>query len=575
MAIRHSGSGGSNGSIAVGVPGPTGPQGPAGTADPATVLQTGSVTAKDIAVWAGTYSLQDGSNTTGPLLLKTSFGTVAKFQDGGATVANFPIFTAPASGGLTFASSATNGNIQINPNGSGIVKIGGGTGEIDFGTGKVATQVQIGLGTSTWSGAVTPLLSIPQNHAGTITGTQPRYNFVSISSDTADASAASNSVACFSVEGNFGGTGYKGGRTGYLANLGTTTDTSNGCNLIGAELWVNANTNCGGSDTDLNAAGQFYGFNPQAVAGASATNLYILSGGEINVKALSGSSMKAKAGLTIVQQVSDAVQGAVYDAGLGFSNQGAPSLGGAYPIGWNFGIAFGRADGIWPIHATAGAIMGTYNPKTDNSLNKAFGGKPCKYGIDFADIEPTTYSLRLPGISIDPNAVTTIGPMVVTPATTGATIDCSGSYVSAVAVQSGGTAYVAGDHLYDGLGGVYNVGTVSAGVITAISVVNKAYAVSTPSNPVSLSGGHGSSATVNLTWTTSPALSLNLTGDTIVGKQSAKGTTDTTGYMLIPFVSGTPTGVPTNASKGSAVVYDTSAHKLWIYDSGWKSAAFA
>lgn len=46
----------------------------------------------------------------------------------------------------------------------------------------------------------------------------------------------------------------------------------------------------------------------------------------------------------------------------------------------------------------------------------------------------------------------------------------------------------------------------------------------------------------------------------------------TTGYPLMPAVAGTPTG---NPGTTGAFRYDSTAHKLWIYDAGWKSVTFA
>lgn len=46
----------------------------------------------------------------------------------------------------------------------------------------------------------------------------------------------------------------------------------------------------------------------------------------------------------------------------------------------------------------------------------------------------------------------------------------------------------------------------------------------------------------------------------------------TKGHAYIPNVAGTPTGVPQVKTGFTAVVYDTTAHKLWIYDAGWKTS---
>ena len=50
-------------------------------------------------------------------------------------------------------------------------------------------------------------------------------------------------------------------------------------------------------------------------------------------------------------------------------------------------------------------------------------------------------------------------------------------------------------------------------------------------------------------------------------------TTATDGFPYLPTCAGTPTGVPTAQTGFAAAVYDTTAHKLWIYDGGWKFVA--
>ncbi len=48
----------------------------------------------------------------------------------------------------------------------------------------------------------------------------------------------------------------------------------------------------------------------------------------------------------------------------------------------------------------------------------------------------------------------------------------------------------------------------------------------------------------------------------------------TTGFGYIPSVAGTPTGIPAATPTGyTPVLYDTTAHKLWAYDAGWKATA--
>lgn len=66
------------------------------------------------------------------------------------------------------------------------------------------------------------------------------------------------------------------------------------------------------------------------------------------------------------------------------------------------------------------------------------------------------------------------------------------------------------------------------------------------------------------------------TSNTTIGSGAALNTTATVGYIIISTCAGTPTGVPVGHATGNAaLVYDTTAHKLWAYDAGtWKGAAF-
>ncbi len=52
-------------------------------------------------------------------------------------------------------------------------------------------------------------------------------------------------------------------------------------------------------------------------------------------------------------------------------------------------------------------------------------------------------------------------------------------------------------------------------------------------------------------------------------------TTATDGFTYIPTCAGIPTGVPTAQTGTAPVVYDTTDNRLYVYNGGWKSAAFA
>lgn len=78
--------------------------------------------------------------------------------------------------------------------------------------------------------------------------------------------------------------------------------------------------------------------------------------------------------------------------------------------------------------------------------------------------------------------------------------------------------------------------------------------------------------TNNTTITNALSLTLSSEGSVVCGGDdgAALSTTATDGFLYIPSCNGTPTGVPTAFTGRNAVVYDTSANKIWIYNGSWR-----
>lgn len=66
-----------------------------------------------------------------------------------------------------------------------------------------------------------------------------------------------------------------------------------------------------------------------------------------------------------------------------------------------------------------------------------------------------------------------------------------------------------------------------------------------------------------------------LLGGASFANTGSLATTATTGYLMIPFCAGAPTGVPEGAAAGIALIFDKTNHKLYAYDGTWKSATFS
>lgn len=56
----------------------------------------------------------------------------------------------------------------------------------------------------------------------------------------------------------------------------------------------------------------------------------------------------------------------------------------------------------------------------------------------------------------------------------------------------------------------------------------------------------------------------------VVLGSAAIATNATDGFLYIPTCAGSPSGTPTTKTGRVALVYDTSAHQFWIYDTAWK-----
>jgi hypothetical protein len=63
-------------------------------------------------------------------------------------------------------------------------------------------------------------------------------------------------------------------------------------------------------------------------------------------------------------------------------------------------------------------------------------------------------------------------------------------------------------------------------------------------------------------------------GNFVIGS-AALATNATNGFLYIPTCAGTPTGMPAAFAGRVPVQYDTTNNKMYVYNSGWKSATFA
>jgi hypothetical protein len=184
------------------------------------------------------------------------------------------------------------------------------------------------------------------------------------------------------------------------------------------------------------------------------------------------------------------------------------------------------------------------------------------------------------------SAYTTIPSIALSAPTTAGGVQATASVGSMVnlggTVQAGGTGYTNGDVLTvvggtpTGVAATLTVTGVSGGAITTVSATNFGQYTVLPTNPVSVTGGTGSSATLNLTWGIGSAVGFNITnaGSGYVEQPtvtfSGGGGSGAAAYAVVGSQTivkglGTSTGTITNQS----IMFQTPAgNSLLLRDSG-------
>lgn len=106
---------------------------------------------------------------------------------------------------------------------------------------------------------------------------------------------------------------------------------------------------------------------------------------------------------------------------------------------------------------------------------------------------------------------------------------------------------------------------------------SKSTGTGVPGDIIFKTAGKGAASTTQNTLITALTIKGGTTNNTnvgypsvVVGSGAALGTTATDGFLYIPTCAGTPTGVPTAVTGAIPMVYDTTNHQFWFYDSGWK-----
>lgn len=273
----------------------------------------------------------------------------------------------------------------------------------DFGT--LATFSDVGTLSLTPTTGLNSALTITQTGTGTAPVTAPfilgnfAYNGIMIT-DGVNGSATSSVVGGLIVQINTAGATASGfhGAGIFNANVNgvVPTDGSFG-GVQGVSSLAQSLYPMGGTGTGVSTAkGAIYGFGVLAIAYGpggtwpGATNIFNITGGEINVKIAPGASAYYKSGIQIASLSDDAVQGTAYDIGLSISAQSGS-------VGWKTGIGFNKANGGFPV-SSGGALIETVDAFTVDR------------GIDLSSgVTYTTAAIKSPGFLVNGSGSVAVG----------------------------------------------------------------------------------------------------------------------------------------------------------------------
>lgn len=215
----------------------------------------------------------------------------------------------------------------------------------------------------------------------------------------------------------------------------------------------------------------------------------------------------------------------------------------------------GSVDGTTaPAQLVNVSLAQTLTNKTINGLGVATGG------VTVSGAGPTYGLVVNPTTGFTSNTVACISGLPIVPSTTTAsayavegaitTAAAAFSLTSAIALHAGTNTKGAGSTITSSYG--LFVESQNAG-----STNNYGIFVNGPS------GGSGANLCI-----------MAQNADSAFGTANI-GNGATIGFLYITSGGGSPTGVPVGVGGYVPMRYDTSTHKLWIYDGGWKGALFS
>jgi hypothetical protein len=182
------------------------------------------------------------------------------------------------------------------------------------------------------------------------------YNSIAVTTDTANVTGTPTQfTVALNVGLVTGGANSQGTKTAFSAEINHAYSGSNptlGRDHIAASFYAIGSVGDGGTGTTAGTAkGTLFATNPVANASSGATNLFSVSGGEVDVGIATGASARHRLGWSVV--AGGNLRG---DTGSGGLDAALEVAAGA--TGWATGLIFSSLHGAAPI-ATTGTLIGT------------------------------------------------------------------------------------------------------------------------------------------------------------------------------------------------------------------------
>lgn len=366
-----------NNSIPVQIPGLAAASLPLGALDQLIVSQNGiarEVTVQDftnsiVPSLAGIFLPLAGGTMTGAIVLPGNpmlalQAATKQYVDAAVSGALF----LPLAGGIMTGVLATESQILIAGSGG----VSGGS-RVWSGTSNAQAAITTGASPLTWTGATSV-------GADNLAPLGLYYNLHT----TVDAHLTGGVTGATFLVNADGGKGGVTSTVSYL-NVNTTPAGTTNDEFVAGRDWAYGIADSGGSPRH-----SLIGRTTVASLQAAATNWLNLSGHEVAVEAVSGSSVFDKAGLFIMAYSADAVQGSRTDVGLAIYRQNQSTT----TQGWKTGINFGMR-GYNPVASNGTFIGFTPNAGGDTTTVDTI--------VDFNALTTvTSWTWRSPGLWIGP-----------------------------------------------------------------------------------------------------------------------------------------------------------------------------